>query len=208
LATALFPRFATAEGEERERLLSEAVRVLLVVVTPLVIAGLIIMDPFLAWWVGLEFAENAAIVGKILLLGLWANCFAQIPFARLQAQGRPDLVAKCHLAELLPYLAILFFSLSWWGVAGAALAWSLRATIDCILLFLLSGVSLQVGRSFAQPLLLLWLTTLCGLALPEGGMLAWLTSAAILLLSLFWAWRVLPPSYLPKSLRGLALKRG
>src|SRR5439155_11444518 len=72
LTGALFPRFATAEGEERERLFSEAVRVLLVVVTPLIIAGLIIMDPFLSWWLGSRFAENAAIVGQILLLGLWA----------------------------------------------------------------------------------------------------------------------------------------
>lgn len=211
LAAALFPRFAAAEGEEGERLFREAVQVLLVVVTPLIIVGLIIMKPFLSWWLGSKFAENAAIVGQIIVLGLWANCFAQLPYARLQAQGRPDLVAKCHLAELLPYLAILFFSLSRWGIAGAAIAWTLRVTVDCLLLFALCGVPVQVARSFTIPAMLVGLTAFCVLVLPGGGMLAWLTGAAILLLSLFWAWRVVPPSlgaYLPEPLRGLALKRG
>lgn len=211
LAAALFPRFASAEGEERARLSNEAVRVILVLITPLIIVGLLLLRPFLSWWIGQGFAENAAVVGQILLLGLWANCFAQIPYTRLQAQGRPDLVAKCHLAELLPYLVILFFSLSRWGVAGAASAWSLRVTIDCILLFALSGVSPPVGRSLAQPLLLLGLTGICVLVLPAGGMLVWVADAALLSLSLFWAWRMVPHSlgiYLPEPLRGLALRRG
>jgi O-antigen/teichoic acid export membrane protein len=211
LADALFPRFASAEDVERERLFDEAVQVLLVVQTPLTIVGLIIMDPFLSWWVGPKFAENAAIVGQILLVGLWANCLAYLPYARLQAQGRPDLVAKCQLAELLPYLAILFFCLSRWGIAGAATAWSLRVTVDCTLLFALCGVPAQVGRLLAIPAMLLGLAAFCVLALPVGGMLRWIMGAAITLLSLFWAWRAVPPSlgtHLPEPLRGLALKRG
>jgi O-antigen/teichoic acid export membrane protein len=211
LTAALFPRFAAAEGEENDRIFGEAVQVLLVVVTPLIIVGLIIMNPFLSWWVGPKFAENAAVVGQILLLGLWANCFSFIPYTLFQAQGRPDLVAKCHLAELLPYMVILYFSLSQWGIAGAAMAWTVRVAMDCILLFALSELPLKVYCSFIIPAMLLGLTAFFVFNLPAGSMFVWFTGVALFLFSLFWAWRFLPPSlgaYLPESLRGLALKRG
>lgn len=139
LSSALFPRFSSLSATERDALLGTAVRSLAVVITPLVVAGMLIMEPFLTWWVGAEFASQSAPVGEILVIGIWANCLAYIPFGMIQGKGRPDLSAKFHLAELLPYLLVLWLALEWKGAVGAAIAWSLRVWADAALMFWASG---------------------------------------------------------------------
>ena len=139
LSSALFPLFSSLDTVERDALLGTAVRSLVVVITPLVVAGMLIMEPFLTVWVGTDFAAQAAPVGEIIVIGLWANCLAYIPFAMIQGQGRPDVVAKIHMAELLPYLAVLWMALEWKGAVGAAMAWSLRVWVDAAFMFWASG---------------------------------------------------------------------
>ena len=94
--------------------------------TPLIVVGILVMEPFLSWWIAPAFAQQSAPVGQLILVGFWANGFALIPYAQLQARGRPDLVAKCHLGEVLPYFALLYLGLSAFGMIGAAAAFSLR----------------------------------------------------------------------------------
>ena len=62
------------------------------------------------------------------------NSFAQAPFALLQATRRADLTAKLHLIEL-PLYALMILALGRaFGVAGVALAWTLRVSVDTLLL--------------------------------------------------------------------------
>lgn len=75
------------------------------------------------------------MVLQLLAIGILINSLAHIPFALLQGVGRPDLPAKFHLIQLPLYLGILWFSLQQWGIAGAAFAWTLRVTLDALLLF-------------------------------------------------------------------------
>ncbi|HES77073.1 MAG TPA: flippase, partial [bacterium] len=74
-------------------------------------------------------------VAVILLLGIWMNALAFLPYSYLQAQGRPDLPAKLHLIEVVPYLVFLWWAIGAWGIQGAALAWTLRVSLDSVLLF-------------------------------------------------------------------------
>jgi O-antigen/teichoic acid export membrane protein len=194
LSDTLFPRFSATSREEHHRLMDEAVRSLSVILTPLIIAGILIMEPFLTWWVGSEMARNAAFVGEIIVLGMWFNGLAYLPFARLQAQGRPDLVAKCHLAELIPYLVFLALALHAWGVVGAALAWSLRVIVDAVLLFWLSGDAPRGFRAYLPPLLLLGIAAAAAFAFPLGSVSRWAVGASAVLGSLGWAWRAAPDS--------------
>lgn len=194
LSDTLFPRFSATSKEERHRLMDEAVRALSVILTPLIIAGILIMEPFLTWWVGSEVAGNSAHVGEIIALGLWFNGLAYIPYARLQAQGRPDLVAKCHIAELFPYLVILALALHAWGVVGAALAWSLRVTVDAMLLFWMAGDAIRGFMAHLPPLLLLGIAAAAVFAFPFGSVSRWAVGASTLLGSLAWAWLAAPES--------------
>src|SRR5205085_1624642 len=76
-----------------------------------------------------------APVGEVLLLGMWLNSLAVIPYAFLQAQGRPDLPAKFHVLEVPPYIGGLVLGLHTGGILGAAWAWTARAGADGVLLF-------------------------------------------------------------------------
>lgn len=84
----------------------------------------------LRWWLGPAFEEQGTHVTRILLLAFGINALAQIPFTALQAAGRVRAVALLHVAELLPYGAVLVLAISWLGIAGAAWAWLLRSAID------------------------------------------------------------------------------
>jgi O-antigen/teichoic acid export membrane protein len=96
---------------------------------------MLVMEPFLAWWVDAEFASRASTIGEIFTVGLWANCLAYVPSSSIQGRGRPDVTARFHLLEVVPYLVLLWLALEWKGAEGAAIAWSIRVWADAVLLF-------------------------------------------------------------------------
>lgn len=143
LSRTLFPRVSAQSKPAAERLAIDSVQMLGAIMTPLLIFGLLVVHPFLALWVGGHFATRAAPVAEILLLGVWVNGFAVVPYMMLQAQGRPDLVAKFHVVELAPFIALLWWALHRFGLSGAAGSWTFRVVADAVLLFWASGL----GRS-------------------------------------------------------------
>ena len=97
---------------------------------------------WLMLWLGNEFAKEAAAVVTWLVAGVLVNSVAQILFAKVQGAGRSDWTAKLHLLELLPYLGLLWIMLHYFGIAGAAFAWFIRALIDTFgLVFFASKIS-------------------------------------------------------------------
>ena len=202
LTSALFPRFARADPEEEQRLSHEALRALAVVMTPLVVAGILVMAPFLAAWITPDFARQSALLGQIILLGFWFNSFAKIPYAQLQARGRPDLVAKCHLGEILPYFGLLYLGLSIFGLAGAAVAFSLRVLVDFVLLASFAGILQRSLRTLSVPLLLVAVAFLITLQ-STPGQPDWFVLITIhLVITMTWAWR-----HAPATLRKVAASR-
>lgn len=192
LTSALFPRFAAVAPEERRRLAYTGLRVLAVVMSPEIAVGILLMEPFLAWWVTPAFAEQSAPVGQVLLLGFWINSFARIAFAQLQAQGNPNQVARCHLAEVLPYFALLFLGLHYFGLVGAAAAFSLRALADFALLAGLAGMLPLTLRLLWVPALLLALA-FCIATQTTPGRPEWFGLVGLHgVLTGIWAWRQAP----------------
>ena len=100
------------------------------VVAAVVVRGWVATPWALRWWLGSAFEEQATQLTRILLLAFGVNALAQIPFTALQAAGRVRAVALLHVAELLPYGAVLVFAISWLGIAGAAWACLLRSAMD------------------------------------------------------------------------------
>ena len=192
LSSAIFPRLAAVTRQEEQRLALEALRTLVIVMTPMVAGGILFMAPFLSWWITPAFAQQAAVVGQIILLGFWANSFATIPSAQLQARGRPDIVAKCHLIELIPYFGLLYFGLMNFGMAGAALAFSFRVAVDLILLAGLAGIlKMFIYRLLTPALFLTAAFSISTITIP--GQATWI----FLVVSMFfmmatWAWHQVP----------------
>ena len=72
---------------------------------------------------------------QILSVGVLLNCMANIPYNALQALGRPDITGKLHLLELPFYVGLCVVMIPRWGIAGAALANSIRISVDALVLF-------------------------------------------------------------------------
>jgi hypothetical protein len=104
------------------------------------------MKGFLWHWIGPKLANTSAPVGEAILVGAWVNGIAYIPYALLNGNRRPNVIALLHLVELAPFIALLALFLHVWGVYGAAWAWTLRTAADAVLLFAFSGLRL---RSYA-----------------------------------------------------------
>jgi O-antigen/teichoic acid export membrane protein len=155
LSSVLFPRFSRLNPEEAMLLAKKAVVSLGYGYGAICGPAIVIGSTFLKLWIGTDFASHAAVVLELLLVGAWFNGIAYIPYALLQGQGRPDLVAKLHTLESLPYIALLWFLLNQFGLPGAALAWSARVIADAVCLFGLSRFPLRQLLRLIPALLLI-----------------------------------------------------
>ena len=189
ISSALFPRFAAGTDSERKRLMTIAVSAIAVAMTPICILVIAFVEPFFTLWVGPKLATISAPVACFLIVGAWANGIAFIPLALLQGSGRPDAVAKIHLTELLPYWLILAASLYFFGLPGAAIAWSSRCIADCMLLYRQSRIGFASLSAFLMPFLLL-LASLA--AFPLSSPAKWLIWAATFSLACIWSVYNLP----------------
>jgi O-antigen/teichoic acid export membrane protein len=192
LTSALFPRLAMAGGAEGKELATRAVRSLAAVMTPVMLIALLLVEPFFRLWISPEFAANANVTAQILLLSYWINGFARVPYAQLQATGRPDVTAKFHLAELIPYLILLFVGLHFWGLPGAAVAFGLRTFVDCVLLLWYAGILPDGAGIIRVPVMLLFSALGLALGLTVGGAAWWSASIGLLLATLAWSWWCAP----------------
>lgn len=134
IAMALFPKLAAASEDQGRHMVQRATNMIIFLVTPVILVGLFAMGPFLEIWVGSEIATGAKPVGIILLLGYWVNAFAIIPYSRLQAAGRPDVVTTILLAQVPFYVGIMYWAVTNYGLTAAAIVFSVRTAIDYVLL--------------------------------------------------------------------------
>ena len=141
LTMTLFPAFGALSASDRERaalLHDRGVKAVCLSLFPLVALLVAFAPEGLTLWLGSDFAANASLPLRILAAGVFVNSLAHVPFALIQGTGRADLVAKLHLAELIPYLLAVVLLIRWRGIEGAALAWTARVWLDGILMFWLS----------------------------------------------------------------------
>ncbi len=200
LSSVLFPRFSSVSGTEAQALMLRARLVLTAIMTPLIVLGILCVPAFLSLWLGSDLGERMAPVAVILLVGIWMNALAFLPYSYLQAQGRPDLPAKLHLLEVLPYLAFLWWAIGAWGIQGAALAWTLRVSVDSLLLFSVAHrhgtpsapTSWQSAFSLAAALLLIISAALTMLFFAHEPGVAYGLGLSILALLVLWLWKSTP----------------
>ena len=86
-------------------------------------------------WLGKEFQAQSTVVFQVLLVGVLAVSLSSLSDMLTKGLGRPDITAKLHLLELLPYIGMVWIFVAEFGIAGAAIAWTIRAVLDSILMF-------------------------------------------------------------------------
>jgi len=191
LSSASLPKIAASEAEQEQTVKSAGLRLLLATLTPMCIAGIGIMGPFLHYWVGSTVSAQAATVGCILAFGYWMHGIGHIPSTVLLGRGRPDMLAKLYLIYLLPYFILLFFLLDRFGIAGAAIAWAVRASGD-LSLFAFSGLKRAEGGQVATGALLVLGASAAGIFLDWHRLPYWFVLAPLFALSLLLAWAIAP----------------
>ena len=140
LAATLFPAFSSMGASdttrtELGRLYARSVKLSLLAMGPLTALIVVFAPQILRLWLGQDFAAKGTLAMQILALGVLINSLAVVPFSLIQGVGRPDLSAKFHLLELPIYAVLAWSLIGSMGIAGAALAWTLRFTLDAILHF-------------------------------------------------------------------------
>lgn len=219
IAAVFFPAFSSFAARGRAgavgRAVSRTTTVILFLMTPAVVLGVIFAPELLDVWLGAGFRERSALVFRLLAVAVLLNSLAVVPAAMVEGVGRPDIMAKYHLAELPVYVLVAALLISRLGIEGAALAWCLRMvwTLPIFMALTLRAAHLSVAT-------LLDRRTLAAVAL-SGGVLgcaiaiaaiapaaAWKAAAAALLLGpyalLLWTRAILPEERLAL---GAALSR-
>ena len=156
LTYALFPRLSGQLGSEAIDLTIRALRSTTVFMTIACVPAVLLARPFISVWISPDFARDAGPVAEIIVFSIWVNSLAIFPYVLLRAQGRPDLPAKFHLVEIIPFFVALWIGIQWGGLIGAALAWAFRVALDAALLFwktrLLAQSKSQILTGFAAVL--------------------------------------------------------
>ncbi len=137
VSSALFPALSAAIAIDRTQAITifdRGLRYVLLLVFPVVFILFGFAKTGLTLWLNHDFALKSLAIAHWLLAGIFLNCLAFIPYSFIHSLKRPDITAKIHLIELPFYLLTLLWLLKDYGIIGAAIAWSLRAGIDCVLL--------------------------------------------------------------------------
>ncbi len=142
LTMILFPVFSSVDSGARENLASlyfRSLKFLLILIVPLIAVLVLFAGDILQLWLGSRFSEISTVVFQILAAGVLMNSLAQVPFALIQGFGHPDIAAKFHLLELLLYIPLMWLLVMHMGIVGGAIAWTIRVSLDSLLLFVASG---------------------------------------------------------------------
>jgi O-antigen/teichoic acid export membrane protein len=183
----LFPRFSdTSDPMRASALAVRAIEATNFLMAPICVVALIAVEPFLYFWVGPEFAEDSKVVAGIFIAGAWVVGLGRIPGAYLYGQGLPDKMAKVHVAELLPFVVVVYFMTRCFGIAGSASAVLLRGIVETLLLARCCGLASAILRLGVAPLLLIVASALIGLLMPMESLLRWLLASCSAVATLVW----------------------
>jgi O-antigen/teichoic acid export membrane protein len=154
-AGVMFPAFSLTTASDPRRasaLFVRGSRLLLTAMFPPVLIAVTLASPLMTLWLGSTVAEQSTPILQWLAIGILVNALAVPTFGLVQTM-RPALIAGVQFAELPFYAAGLWLSLKLFGLTGAAVAWTLRASLDSLILFSLAG---RLLPETAEPSRRLW----------------------------------------------------
>jgi O-antigen/teichoic acid export membrane protein len=167
-----FPAFAESFARDRARtaqLFDQGVRAVVLVIFPVSLVLVTLASEILRVWVGAEFSRAGSPVLQWLAVGVLINSVGYVGFGVLQAMGRADLTGKLNLVELPLYVATIWLLTTTLGLAGVAMAWTLRVFVDTVALWMMARRNLATERRLLRTPMMTWLTM--ALALAVGALL-------------------------------------
>lgn len=156
LTGVFFPALAASFTHDRPRAVEiflDGVRFVFLLLLPVVLVLTTFAPEVLRLWLGPVFAAEGTGVLRWLAVGVFVNSVAQVAYVAIQGGGRPDVTAKLHVIELPLYLGALWWFVLQYGVTGAAIAWTLRVSVDAFLLFVVAARLLGAEERVMQHLI-------------------------------------------------------
>jgi O-antigen/teichoic acid export membrane protein len=150
----LVPAFSQLLAPEKRQqfddLFARSLKLGIILLLPSLMVLFVIAKPFFTIWAGPDFGRESTGPFYVLLIGLLFNMLAYIPYGSIVAFGRTDLVAKTHWSELVPYSILAAVLINYFGIVGAAAAWSVRLVFDSLIFLWLSKSVVKVRIGFAR----------------------------------------------------------
>jgi O-antigen/teichoic acid export membrane protein len=146
LTSALFPRLAavmSTDMKAAKNLYNKSLKIVAFALLPVCALIAITSKLGLTIWLGEEFAEKSWKIVSIMALGILLNGIAFVPFSVIQAAGKAKHTAYLHITELLFYFPVLFTLMHYFGLNGAAIAWTTRVAFDKIALTIMARRELK-----------------------------------------------------------------
>jgi O-antigen/teichoic acid export membrane protein len=160
----LLPALARLESEgkteEYRSLYGKSLSGMFLLVTPATLLLALVARPFLTLWAGPTYAAHGAELLLIVLVGVWAYALSWVTQSYMLSAAKTKTLAWLQAVELGPYLGAAWVLTAKWGAVGAAVVWSVRLVLDCIVRFVI------VHRSAGLPWLPLSERRLRSLAAP------------------------------------------
>ncbi len=110
---------------------------------PMCAFGALVAPEFLGTWLGDNFRIHGADPMRIACAGVVLNLMGSAGYTLAISEGRSALAGKIHLAQVVPYLLLVWWVVPQWGIQGAAWLWALRVGCDAALFLLLTRPMLE-----------------------------------------------------------------
>ncbi len=195
LHSAIFPRLASAQEHEANMLVEKSSRALLAVMTFMVLVLIPVIHPFLILWVGSDFATQAQGIGEVILLGVLINSIVIPHHSWLMAKSRVRAITLVYLIQIPFYFFFLWFGLSYLGVIGAALAWTVRILMDTVLLLWISGTIEGAIKYSLVPIFLVTASVVSTRIFPWNDLNRWTIAVLLILIAVGYNWRTIQKGF-------------
>ncbi len=139
LTTALFPRLSSKLKSDLAvvpDLYRKCMRLVVIALLPVCLVIGFGSYWGLSWWINADFAASSWLIASVLSIGVLFVGVSAVPYSMIQATGDARTTAFLQVGELFVYMPLLLFFLHAWGALGAALAWTIRAGLDLVLMLI------------------------------------------------------------------------
>lgn len=138
VSTVFFPHAARSAKQGTEKLKKDFFKVIYIVsaIMGCVAAGYLVFGNYvLSIWLEKKLDGESARVLQIICLGLVPYAVASLSTSLIHSRGSSDLTAIVNMMMFFPSLALLYFSIKYFGVVGAAGTWLTRILLEAVSFF-------------------------------------------------------------------------
>jgi O-antigen/teichoic acid export membrane protein len=137
VSAVIFPLFSYFQGFNKKTINKElhyrSTLYILLILIFFISFFIVFGRPFLALWIGNDFAEKSTVTLVILSVAAMVNAMSYPSISLLYGAKKPKLVAIFNIIEVIIHIPLSYVFIYYFGGPGAAIAWFLRVSLDTIL---------------------------------------------------------------------------